>query len=170
MAGKPRAEPVPVVMQDLAPGDERRVVKSQQAKKAEAMEAKTAKVPKEPESGWPFRITRKEALEQLATGADRISEYSERVEWVSRNMGSPLASPERAPCNASWALLLFATDNPKDFFNIERQVMAKQHTEAEAEVALDADLSRLQELIDSFSCYRELNDRVNSGEIVLNYE
>jgi hypothetical protein len=168
--GKMREEPVTVQLTRLSITDSRRTLVAQQAKREAALEEKQNKVPTEPQLGWPFRITREEAATELIAGDDRTSEYGERIEWVGRNLNSPLARPETAPCNASWSMLIWATDNPKEFFAIERQVMNKRNEEVEAEEALEIDLNKFEDLIGRFSCWRRLDERVRNGDIVLEYD
>jgi len=159
------AEPLDVPMEKIPADDPRRTVTSRRVKNASKVESVS-----EVDAGWPFRISRKAAAMELEVGDGRESDYPSRVEWVGQNLNSPLATPSTAPCNASWSMLIWATANQKDFYGIERQVMAKRDAEDEEEAALEVDLNRFRELIGRFSCWKKLELRVRSGEIELDYQ
>ena len=163
-------ELVTVHMTELPASDSRRTNVAQKAKKEQAAAAGKPREPREPDSGWLFRINRKEAVKELEAGDGRTSDYSSRVEWVGQNLNSPLARPRTAPCNAAWAMLIWAADNQKEFFALEQRVMNKQNIEEEAEAALEVDLRRLTSIIGEFGCWRRLDERIRSGDIQLEYD
>jgi hypothetical protein len=163
-------EVVQVHMTILPVSDSRRTNVAQKAKKEQAAAAGKPREPREPDSGWLFRINRKEAVKELEAGDGRTSDYSSRVEWVGQNLNSPLARPRTAPCNAAWAMLIWAADNQKEFFALEQRVMNKQNIEEEAEAALEVDLRRLTSIIGEFGCWRRLDERIRSGDIQLEYD
>jgi hypothetical protein len=163
--GRLRDEPVTVYATEVEDTDPRLTQIARRDRSGVVL--KPHRVVREPELGWVFRITRDEARAQLEAGDGRTSDYCDRVEWVSQNLNSPLASPENAPCNAAWSMLLWATDNQKEFFSIQRQVMSKAEFGGAEDEALAADLKVFEDLISRFSCWNRLDAKVKSGEIQL---
>ena len=163
-------EPEEVPMRKLAADDSRRTIQARQKRMEAELKAKSPEPePAEPAQDWPFRISPKAAAAELEAGDGRESEYEARVEWVGQNLNSPLATPAKAPCNAAWSMLIWASAQTKDFYSIERQVMAKREAEDQEEAALEVDLNKFRELIGRFDCWKRLEARVKSGEIQLEY-
>lgn len=120
--------------------------------------------PVSPEAPWPFRISQHEADCELEAGNGRTSGYAERVEWVSQNLDNLSARPSSAPCNAAWSMLTWATENRKDFYAQQRQLMSRRELE-QAEKELQRDFARFEELMQRFSCWKRIGEKIDAGEI-----
>ena len=113
-----------------------------------------------PQPSWPYRISRDEADSELEAGCGRTSSYATRVEWVSQHLDHLSARPSTAPCNAAWSMLIWATENRKEFYAQQRQFLSKGEQEGEEQRAVERDFKRFDELIKKFACWKRFDGKL----------
>ena len=155
--------PKDVPLEEFGPEDIRLTLAASRSAEEPAPE----RAPRVPDTGWLWRITPDEAMDEIERGERRTSEYSERVEWVSANLNKPTATPAKAVCNGAWAFLVWAQDHQDKFYAIERQTLQKQEVDDAEETELDKNLKEFEDLISRFKPWVQLSDKIKSGEVVL---
>ena len=120
--------------------------------------------------GWRFRISRAEASDELAAGSGRQSGYAERVEWVSQHLDTLSARPSTAPCNAAWSMLLWATENRKDFYSQQRQLMGRLEPDTDTTPETRRDMTRFQEQMQRLACWRQLEQRLDLDTVPIYWD